>query len=179
MVPALPFNNLAERHPGVTQALGASYTEAACVCLDRHHTSPADFSIEVSNAATVALAQWQVTDARTRGAWANETDATANGAYAIAIAAIELAQGMVAIQRAETLTGADYYIAPVDESAEDLESWLRLEVSGIDRGTDAMIRQRLGEKVAQALRGASNLPAFAAVVGFRERLVAITRAVAP
>ncbi|MCP4701806.1 MAG: hypothetical protein GY862_33845 [Gammaproteobacteria bacterium] len=46
----LPIHNLAERHPGITTAIGSSYTEAACVCLDRHYESPASFSLEKNEA---------------------------------------------------------------------------------------------------------------------------------
>jgi hypothetical protein len=172
----LPLHDLSARHTGVTTAIGGSYTEAACVCLDRHHVSPVEISIEAPSRNCSAVAKWQRTDDRTRGAWANETDATETGAYGIALAAIEVAEGMVAVRRAETRTGADYYIAPVGASAEDLEAWLRLEVSGIDRGDSSLIQIRLRQKIRQALEGASNLPALATVVGFLAKCVMIARA---
>src|SRR5439155_1277078 len=43
-----PDFNLAERHQGVTPAIGESFTEAARVCLGRHHQSPIAFTIEDS-----------------------------------------------------------------------------------------------------------------------------------
>lgn len=72
----------------------------------------------------------------------------------------------------QTRTGADYYIAPIGQVVEDLEDCLRLEVSGTDLGVSE-IKRRLREKVDQAFRGDSNLPALACVVGFRVQLIVI------
>ena len=173
---SLPFHDLASRHPGVTNALGSTYTEAASVCLDRHHVSPVDISIDQNGIMQHATAYWARTDERTRGAWANEIDATEAGAYGIALAVVEISVRMVALRRAETRTGADYYVGPPDAAADDLENWLRLEVSGLDGGDEYAVRQRLREKIRQALRGVSNLPALAAVIGFRAKFVALAPA---
>jgi hypothetical protein len=59
---------------------------------------------------------------------------------------------------------------------EDLESCYRLEISGVDNGDELSIRQRLNQKIRQALDGKSDLPAIATVVGFRIKLVVIKRA---
>jgi hypothetical protein len=86
----LPFHDLANRHPGLTKAISDSYSEAARVCLDRHHISPIEISIEAETVNREAVARWQRTDELERGAWANETDTTESGAYGVALAAIEL-----------------------------------------------------------------------------------------
>ena len=44
----------------------------------------------------------------------------------------------------------------------------------MNAGASAEIQRRLREKVAQAARGQSNLPAIAAVVGFKALEVAIS-----
>ncbi|BAS59514.1 hypothetical protein NIES2135_09560 [Leptolyngbya boryana NIES-2135] len=108
-----------------------------------------------------------------QNAWANQDDATRDGAYACALAAVELSRDLVALRRAETRTGADYYIAPIGTALDDLENCFRLEVSGTDLSS-AEVRRRLQEEVAQARRGSSNLPAIAAVVGFRANLIMIS-----
>ncbi len=173
MRPALPIQDMAQRHTGLTKAIADSYSEAARVCLARHHQSPTDFDLDRSGKRTGATVVWQPPDARTRGAWANETDATEDGASACALAAVELTDGLVAVRRAETRTGADYYVAPHGASADDLEDCLRLEVSGVDRGPEQTVRQRLNAKLRQAAAGNSNLPALAGVVGFKARLIAV------
>ena len=48
----------------------------------------------------------------------------------------------------------------------DLEVSYRLEVSGTDDGNEAAIHARLRQKLEQARKGSSNLPAIASVVGF-------------
>lgn len=172
--PNLPIHNMAERHSGLTEAIAEYYTEGARVCLDRHYESPVDFEINNSGRTIKAIAEWDSTDERTRSAWANEIDTTEAGASACALAAVELSEGLVAVHRADTRTGADYYVAPVGASPEDLEDCIRLEVSGVDRGTPAVVAQRLKEKLVQAEAGTSNLPAMAGVVGFRARIILIS-----
>jgi hypothetical protein len=73
---------------------------------------------------------------------------------------------MVAVRRAETRTGTDYYLGSPEAPADDLEASFRLEVSGTDEGNDTVIQSRLRQKLDQAIAGASNLPAIATVVGF-------------
>lgn len=171
----LPIHEMSNRHSGLTDAIAESNSEAARVCLDRHHESPVGFQIDSDGRITDTIAEWKLTDAQTRGAWANEIDATEAGAYACSLAAIELCEGLVAIRRAETKTGADYYVAPLGSSLEDLEDCLRLEVSGVDRGGESVVNQRLKEKIDQAAAGISNLPAIASVVGFGARIIRIAR----
>lgn len=163
----LLIEDMSSRHPGLTPAITNNCSEAAKGCLDRHHASPTRFSIQKGSQQFVALVNWNSTNERVRKAWANDTDATRDGAYACALAAVELLCEMVAVRRAETLTGADYYIGFRDKTSFDLEDCFRLEVSGVDKGGDAEITQRVKRKVAQAAYGRSNLPAMACVVGFR------------
>jgi hypothetical protein len=155
----------------LTDAVASYYTEAARVCLDRHHHSPIGIEIDNSGIVLATSAEWEETDQRARAAHANEIDATEAGAYACVLAAVELALQMVAIHRAETATGADYYIAPAGSTVADLEAAFRLEVSGVDKGSPAAVTHRLNVKLEQAAMGASNLPALAGVVGFRARLI--------
>jgi hypothetical protein len=165
----LDFHNLADRHYGVTSAVGNSYTEAAKVCLDRHHVSKTSFVIRDCDKLSNAQLEWTAADGRTQAAWANEIDATEAGAYAIALATVELKRGLVAVSRAETRTGADYYL-DVPGSAQDLEAAYRLEVSGTD-GNLSVLENRLKKKLEQTRAGASNVPAIATVVGFKEQRI--------
>ena len=160
------FDNLSLRHAGLTAAVGSGYEEAARVCLDRHHTSPKEITVVDSGKEAVCETRWQEADTRTCNAWANEIDATEQGACGLSLAAIEMTRGLVAVRRAETLTGADYYLGNAGEVIEDLETSFRLEVSGINRGTYADISARIKKKINQAKTGASNLPAIANVVAF-------------
>lgn len=168
--PLLPLQNMADRHQALTPSVAGSYLEAARVCLDRHHSSPKEFTLENNRVESIAEVEWETADRRIQAAWANVDDATEAGAYALAIAATELLKGMVAVHRAETRTGADYYIAPVGVGLEDLEHWWRLEVSGT-HSEKSEVKRRLRIKLEQARQGKSNLPALASVIGFRVQLI--------
>lgn len=169
----LRLADLGSRHPGVTKALGDAYAEAASVCLSRHHDSPINIAAEYGAEENDCVLPWDAPTLAVSRAHANDIDATEQGAYAVSFAAVETLAGLVAVRRAETLTGADYYVAPLDADIEDMETCLRMEVSGVDAGNESAVRARLRQKLQQTKKGRSNLPALAAVIGFRERLIAI------
>ena len=171
---SVTLDGLHERHPGLTPALGQSYAEAACVCFSRHHQPPVILALNQGFTVDRRTLNFTLPDTRTQNAHANESDATETGAYGVSLAALETVSGLVAVRRAETLTGADWYVAPNGTESDDLENCIRLEVSGINAGTSADVQRRLREKVAQAARGQSNLPAIASVVGFKVLEVAIS-----
>ena len=171
----LPIHDMDQRHPGLTSAIAAYLVEAARICLDRHHQSPAQFELGSGSKSADAWLKWSVTSERERNAWANEIDTTEAGASACALATTELVIKQVAVRRAETGTGADYYIGPLGAGAEDLEDCLRLEVSGIDRGDASEIRRRLAQKIRQAKMGHSSLPAMAVVVAFRQKTIVLAK----
>ena len=164
-----------QRHAGLTKATAEHQTEGARVCLDRHHKSPTTFRIEDSSRVLESVVNWTPTDERTQRAWGNEKYATEHGAYACALAAVELACGLISVSRAETGTGVDFYMAPPDTSVDDLENHIRLEVSGVGRGDGAAVAKRLTSKLDQAKKGNSNLPAIAGVVGFPTRQIRLAR----
>ena len=170
-LPNLPLADMSARHSGLTPAVASYYYEGARVCLDRHHTSPVAFDLVNDGRATRTEVEWIATDQACRDAWANEIDTTEAGAYACVLAAGELLRGYFAVRRAEVGTGADYYVGPPGSGTTDLEDCLRLEVSGMDHGSESMLDARLREKVLQAGEGRSNLPALAGVVGFLVRRI--------
>jgi hypothetical protein len=132
-------------------------------------------TISAADVKMLAILEWVVADERTRHAWANHDDATRDGAYCLALAAIEVANGLVAVRRAEVGTGADYYVAPPETDPQDLEDWFRIEVSGVGAGDITSVKRRLREKLQQTSKGKSNLPAMAAVVGFGAKLILMER----
>lgn len=171
----LELKGLHERHSGLTAALGGAFYEAASVCLNRHHQSPVDLEVHRDENINKRSAEFEKPDERVLNAWGNDIDTTEAGAYGISLAAVEVEEQLVAVKRAETLTGADWYVAPVGTVPDDLESCFRLEISGVDAGDRSAIKTRLLQKVAQTRAGASNLPAIASVVGFKEKHIAIQR----
>jgi hypothetical protein len=131
------------RHRALTPAIAASYKEAAQVCLSRHHLPPVELTLSDNGSDTAGEVGWAPPDARTLAAWANATDATEAGAYGCVIVGLEEIRGLFAVRRAETGTGADYYIGPAGAGVHDLEDCLRLEVSGVDAGDPRDVTNRL------------------------------------
>lgn len=170
---SLQLTGMESRHPGLTAATATTFYEAARVCLDRHHRPPITFAIEDEGTPIGADVFWELADASCKAAHANQTDATSWGAYCCALASTEAVRGLVAIRRAENGTGSDYYLDAPHARSVDLEHAVRLEVSGTDEGTPQQIRTRLLQKASQARHGNSNLPALAAVVGFKASKIAM------
>lgn len=173
--PKLVLNRLHERHPGLTPSLAGVFFEAACVCFSRHYEPPIDIEVRQKSGNLMCELTFRTASEGEINAHANVIDATEQGAYGVSIAAVEEMESLVVVRRAETLTGADWYVAPSGTSVEDLESCFRLEVSGTDSGTLSTVETRLSQKAQQTRDGKSNLPAIATVVGFKQRVVAILK----
>jgi hypothetical protein len=172
-MPTLQLSNLDQRHPGISHGIATSYREAAQVCLGRHHKPPKNFTIVHDSIHDTADADWSPPSQSLRAAWNNVIDATEAAAYCIALAAVEITNGLYAIYRAETQSGADYYLAPEGAEVEDLENLIRLEVSGIDKATPHLIAVRVKQKLQQMKNGASNTPGIASVVAFDQLSISI------
>jgi len=181
----LPLSTLADHHFGVTRELADSYCQGAHVSLERHHSSPVLIRVSSEFNGSPQQADYTVTwnhiGERARAAWANEDDATRDGAYAVSLAALEIQCSLVAVSRAPTKSGADYYVnrimsftgAGAVDLPDLLEGALRLEVSGVDHGDVGVIESRLRQKKEQTRRGQGTEPAIATVVGFAACLVRI------
>jgi hypothetical protein len=171
MADFLPIFEMDERHPGLTEHIAGGYCQAAYVTLDRHHSPPADFTVRFSGLEERVPVRWPGVTERWRRAWNNQPDRTEAGAYAMAIAAVELLEGLVAIGRAEQGTGADYYLGKPDVEYDDFESAIRLEVTGTESSSVAEVARALRVKVVQLGAGNSNLPGRACAVGYRVGLI--------
>ena len=69
--PVLPIAALDRRHPGLTPAIAATYTEAAAVCLGRHHETPTEFELQDNNESIIVTLLWEARSSQTRMAWGN------------------------------------------------------------------------------------------------------------
>ncbi|MEP7013005.1 MAG: hypothetical protein ABJC13_22005 [Acidobacteriota bacterium] len=166
------MEKLHERHPGFNRPICEAYSQAAAVCFSDAHSSPTDLEIYNEMEGCERSLAWQAPDIGARASWANKDDATRDGAYAVSLAVVEGELGFVALSRSDVRTGADYYIGT---PGTDLEHCHRLEVSGVREGRPQDVRTRLRDKVKQARKGASELPAFACAVGFGCRTILLAR----
>ena len=167
---------MASRHPGLTTSLADHQCEAAGVCLARFHALPP--SILTVHAPGVDRRYeliWRFPTQVEVAANANEDDATEAGAYAVALAAVDVHLGLVTIGRTYRRSGADWHLRPypVVERVFDIDGddVVRLEVSGVSDDDDAKMRERARVKRAQA--AARPGPALVAIVGFRSPRVLI------
>jgi len=177
MAKVLPnLDDLHQRHYGLPPELNAVYAVSARVSLARHHAPPAvTFLLTCDDDdSEECVSAWEAPTERQLAGYANRDDATRDGAYAVALAAVELVDGAFAVSRADVREGADYYVAPPSpDGLGDLEDAARLEVSGIDSGGESAIRERLQKKLEQVEAPEVNGPALACVVGFRARRIAV------
>jgi hypothetical protein len=173
MTKRLRLDRMDQRHRALTPPIAASYKEAAEVCLSRHHLSPVEVTLWDNGTESPGELAWSQPDDRILAGWANAIDATEDGAYCCVIAGVEEIRGLFAVRRAETGTGADYYIGPSGAGVNDLEDCLRLEVSGVDAGDRRDVTNRLLQKIWQAREGKSSLPALAGVFGFHAKLLMV------
>jgi hypothetical protein len=173
MTTRLNLEAMHERHRALTPHIAGGYQEAASVCLSRHHMPPVQIALSDNGIESPAEVSWIPPDVRTRDAWANATDTTEAGAYGCVIAGVEELRQLVAVRRADTGTGADYYVGPAGAGQTDLEDCVRLEVSGVDAGDRREVARRVLQKLQQAREGNSSLPALAGVIGFSARLLVL------
>jgi hypothetical protein len=168
---ALPsLRDLYLRHPGLYEPLCRAYADAAAICFAENYASPTEMEIRYGNFTGIRDLSWEVPAENARASWNNKDDATEQGAYSVSLAVVEAELGLVALSRAETRTGVDYYVG---RPGTDLEESYRLEVSGTRSSEAREVQSRLRQKLEQAHKGQSNKPALACVVGFATRIIAL------
>jgi hypothetical protein len=167
-----PLDLLHDRH-NVSEAVVRANAEAASVVLSRHHQSSSLLETWTWNTGmrTKHRLAWPNPSPVAVSTWANLDDAVEAGAYAIALAAVEVEYDLYCAGRAVRRSGCDWWIGPANswrgaDGQLDLESAVRLEVSGIEVcRSEQQLGSRLTMKVDQ-LANASQFPGKAAVVGF-------------
>lgn len=147
----------------LSPGLLAGWIEAAAVMLDKFHpVPPPPTTLTVhddGDVSTFSLA-WPQPSPTMMASHANEKDATEQGAYGIAVAAVHQ-RGYRVRRRTHQGSGADLLMVRHGEPDTD---FVKLEVSGIARG--ATLSGRLGVKAEQVAGGDLRRPGVAVVVGF-------------
>jgi hypothetical protein len=182
-LPILDIYSLYFRHPGMAKEIADNLAVNAAVCMERHSRSPRTWSVRADQDHPIDyVTSWEMpTPAQVR-ACANQDDATRDGAYGLALAAIDVHLGYVALRRAEGRTGVDFYVIPagtevspspdLDIERDDLVGF---EVSGISDDTDSMLRTRVNRKIEQVRSGKLPFQSIVGVVGFRSARIVFRR----
>ena len=176
MTVRLDLDRLAAGYPGLSAKYGAALGEAAAVCLvsQQHSPSTAMATRTGARSLTVTL-DWAPLVPGAEAAWADETFATEQGAYGIAILLLEETQDLLPMERARKGTGFDYWLGREGGEGALFQNRTRLEVSGLRHGSRAQTTQRLNRKLDQMQRTHRSLPGYAVVVEFGQPFTAVGR----
>jgi len=163
------LGDLCEGIRNLTAARGAGFCEAAAVSLDRQgHTSGVVISVTGDFSEEIEVSYPVVTDKMLKS-WTDDREAADDGASGIAILMMRDLTNLTVVERSVTGTGFDYWLGPEDKEDDELifQDKVRLEVSGINRGSMADVRRRVEQKLTQT--GQSDdwgLDAYVVVVEF-------------
>ena len=170
-IPRLDLNDLCLNRPdrpGWSLTFGATCAEAAAVCLDdQGHSAPVHLSINGSHLGTVALT-WAKVDDTIRRFNADQDVATEYGAYGIAALIMPHLTWLTIIERSVKGKGLgfDFWLGSIDDAAPLFQRKARLEVSGIRRGSEALIQSRVSMKLRQISPSDVVAPGYVVVVEF-------------
>ncbi|ESA33435.1 hypothetical protein N836_21295 [Leptolyngbya sp. Heron Island J] len=155
--------------PAITPAFGAALAEACAVCLtEQAHKQGIELQVEGDLADTFQLFWPTVTDQMKR-CWNDEEYATEQAAYGVTLMVIQRLTDFTVVERARRGTGFDYWLGTSAESTETpFRKSVRLEVSGIRRGSQRQIRSRVKLKLEQVKPTDDLAPAYIAVIEFSQ-----------
>lgn len=164
--------------PHLTPAQARTWAEAASVLLEKQgHGLHCQLALQGDYMESASLDRLPVTAAM-RSTHADDQDATADGAYAMALVTVKEKTGHGFLSRTKRKgPGFDHYLSKEDN--EDLQGFAqaRLEVSGILNDSAESVRQRVKEKRLQLDYGKGfedqgpGIPLYIGVAGFKTPLV--------
>jgi len=177
--PRLSFDKLVSGELGLSPNGGGYFADAASYCLHlNNHSNPVSLAVsgDLSFPATLKWSSIGDVHARTH---ADLQEAAEYGACAIGIViAVQLTE-FSGIERSVKGTGIDFWLVNNPDEHGIFQRSARLEASGIFRGSEAIIKARVNQKLAQTKPSDHvGLPAYVAVVEFSSpeaRFIAKTR----
>lgn len=151
--------------PGILSTANAmASAEAAGVCFEISGHSPGAHMPVSGDLSTGHDVVWILSSPAAFSAWADHPKAVEEGATGIAMLLILEETGRVTVERSSKGTGFDHWLSTPTDAEDGLA---RMETSGILRGTEKAIRDRVRQKLKQTERSdGTKLPAFAIVVEF-------------
>ena len=162
---------------GLTPAVGESFAEAASVCLEcQNHASPTKMEIHhLQNPRTqtksTIIVTWRSADDTMRRTWNDLIEATEYGACGIAALIVRELKGLSIVCKSARGTGFDFWLGQTVSTGSEsslFQETARLEVSGILKGSSAIISTRVRQKRRQTMRSTGTLPALVVVVEFNK-----------
>lgn len=163
----LVLEALQDGPPGITPNFGRALAEAASVCLDEQgHSSPTPMQV-CGTVERNAKITWQTPSDRAHGCWGDPEYTTEHGAYGVASLLIPEISEYTVVERSKKGTGFDFWLGDKNDQGFLFQNKARLEVSGIRKGSDSIIADRVRSKLQQTERSSgTGLPAVVVVVEF-------------
>ena len=144
----LDLNDLSAGNiPAITPAMGAALAEAAAVCLESQgRRAGVRLSVSGYREGGYTL-RWQPVSPQALRSWDDPRLATEMGAEGIAVLLAKAEIGYEVLRRAWQGTGFDCWLGAA--SAEGVQGMAGMEVSGIRRGDEGVVRARVRDKLQQ------------------------------
>ncbi len=150
---------------GLSPEVGGSLAQAGAVCMESQQHEPGVALVVTGSTTGTHRLQWEPPNVQARLTWRNDIDATESGAAGVALLLARRLLGYVTTRRSRHGTGFDYWLGR-DFDGDPMQDEVRLEVSGIRRGSSANVDRRVREKLNQMNRGKAAVPGYAIVVEF-------------
>lgn len=163
----LKLGVLAEGIDRLSASIGGAYATAASVCLTEEGHSPGVMmSVRCHEDLSHTFGvDYDVPTRDDHDSLADPIEATALGATGIALLTVRELTGLTVVRRSVIGTGFDWWLGKPGDLL--FQEAARLEISGIRKSGESVIRSRLKKKTKQSEPSDSTtLPAFAAVVEF-------------
>ncbi len=170
-IATLHLNDLCQtkpERPGWSLTFGATCAEAAAVCLDDQlHPERVELQIDGIQPCAIELQRDEIDDTIRRFN-ADQEVATEYGAYGIAALIMPCLTNLTIIERSVKGKGFgfDFWLGSIDDPDTLFQRKARLEVSGIRKGSEAVIQSRVNMKLKQISPSDTVAPGYVAVVEF-------------
>ncbi len=150
---SLRLENLHLGLPAITPAFGTFLAEAAQVCLQNWgHKSGQVLWLKAKSSTEFSVYWEEMESEQLLRTWADQQEATEYGATAIAILLVLQMTDFTVVRRSVKGTGFDYWLGKEANASLPFQDVIRLEISGIFKGNEQSIRQRVNKKLKQVSR---------------------------
>ena len=168
----LDLNDLPQDYPvGVGNGIGNALAQAGAICLESQKHQPGAALAVRGIADRSYQLNWTPLTGGQSALW-QYNRATEMGAEAIAILLVKNETPYRVVEASVRGTGVDFWLG--DDTDDVFQRKARLEISGIRRGSDALVSRRAAEKRNQTAQSDySQTPAYIIVVEFGRPLAEI------
>ncbi len=175
-IETLDLHSLNQVGSYLTREICDFFSQAAAVCLDNQNHTPGGLLKVEGDLSTQFQLSWQPVTPQMRDSWEDMQDTTEDGACGLAILMIQKLTEYKVIKRSRKQTGFDYWLGAKEDDNYPFQAKARLEISGLLKGSNRQIDQRVRNKIEQVKpSNYLKLPAYIVVVEFSTPLVKVVK----